>query len=168
MPTAVPPGAAERQLLYRVSATSDCKFVRWDAPFADAERPSVYVLGDEQDDSRSLTVLVAPGGTEVYPKYLVRFSVVYAYLSEEEGRWFKPHEQPEPWTLPRDARCAFLCTSGSEWWAAYGGQFLDLEGVEPAHFVLLGGDNEVEVFAATAPEIEMLSSPGTLTLTHAV
>ena len=150
-----------------MSATSDCAFVRWDVPFADARHPSVYALGDEQDGSRSLTVLIAPGGTEVYPKYLVRFSTVYAYLSEEEGRWFKPQEQPEPWPIPNDVRCAFLCTSGGEWWAAYGAQCRDVDGVEPAHFILLGGDNEVEVFAAADPEIERVDGPDTLTLTHA-
>ena len=151
-----------------MSANSHCTFIRWDVAFADAKYPSVYVLGDEEGSSRHLSVLVAPDGIGAYPKYLVRFSSVYAYLCEEEERWFKPHEEPESWPFPRDARCALLCTSGSEWWAAYGGQSRDIEGIEPAHFILLGGDNEVEVFAAADPLIETINSPRSITLTYAV
>ena len=41
-------------------------------------------------------------------------------------------------------------------------------GAAPAHYYVFGGDNEVEVMAATDPEIEEVHGPQAVAVTHAV
>ena len=49
----------------------------WDVPFSSARYPSILLISESHGDSTVLVVL-APDGTDRYPKYLVRFSAVYA------------------------------------------------------------------------------------------
>ena len=62
------------------------KLIRWETPFTEARCPSVGLLitskGIEVD---ILKAVVAPGGIDEYPKYLVDFGRVIAFTCFEEA-----------------------------------------------------------------------------------
>lgn len=93
-----------------MSSNQKYDLIRWDTPFAEVSFPAVWIIGDEEDESRTLTVGVAPDGLEKYPKYLIRFRHVLAYKSEEESQWTEQTE--EKLTFDPNSKCSFLRPEG--------------------------------------------------------
>ena len=148
--------------------------IRWNVPFADVVHPAVWIIGDEQDTNRTvsvhpLTVAVAPEGIDRYPKYLIHFQHVLAYKSENEMKWTDWSPLADLAIAP-DAKCTCLRPAGSYWWETYGGQLSDFYGldVDSMHYYLFGGDYYVEVFGAHDPDIEKVTEPRTIVLKYAV
>jgi hypothetical protein len=141
----------------------------WDTPFAREKCASIWLIPETHGDSTA-TVVVAPGGVDAYPKYLVRFSAVYGYLCEEEagGLGFQGGWTPGS---PVRVGCAFVWRDSPQA-AGYAPFIPDMPfhgGTGPVvHYVLLGGDNNVGVISAEAPGIERVDHPRQLTVTHEV
>jgi hypothetical protein len=133
----------------------DMRMVRWDAPFADATLPSVTLL---PDPGGLVRVVVAPGGIDRYPKYLVVFDGdVVAFREEDET--FAPAIPSAH--LEDDFGCARLCLD-SPWLKEYerwGDYFEDFMGGPLRHYLLIGGDSVVELLATGTPSISTIDGP---------
>jgi len=104
------------------------KLIRWETPFTEARCPSVGLLitskGIEVD---ILKAVVAPGGIDEYPKYLVDFGRVIAFTCFEEA-----HSPERGFYHTGDTPVSF------------------------AHYVIFGGDNNVEVITPDTPAVEVI------------
>lgn len=130
-----------------------------------AERyPSVTVLLEPEGESTA-ALIVAPGGLDRYPKFLVRFSAVYAVTCEEEAQAVTELGEPA------EGEYAYIW-SASPYPRSYSSLFPDFAlrgGASPVkHYVVLGGDNFVSVVSAAPPSIEQIDGPRTITVMHPV
>ena len=147
-----------------------CKDLQiWDTPFARERWPSIWLIPETHGESTA-TVVVAPGGVNAYPKYLVRFSAVYAFESEEEagGLTFQDGSIQRS---TEDLGCAYVWRDSpqAKGYAPFVPDMPFHGGRGPVvHYVLLGGDNNVGVISAEPPTIERVDNPRHLTLTHEV
>lgn len=132
--------------------------ILWETPFSDG-CPSVTVIPDYSDDC-DLALVVRSGSC---PRYLVQFKFVPAFRVHEEGM------MPASWTfpLPGDSnKCSFIIPE-STWVREFKGVsgFIEASYAQPfsnlKHFVIIGGDNVVEVISYE-PTIEVVESPRVL------
>ncbi len=137
---------------------------RWYLPFRKDAYPSVTLISEPDGDSTAVLV-VAPHGLDAYPKYIVRFSAVYAITCEEEGKSITDLGEPQHgdyayvWTdSPYTRSYATLLPD----FAFRGGKS------KIKHYVILGGDNFASVVSAAEPTIEQVDGPATITVAHAV
>src|SRR5262245_6706400 len=128
--------------------------VRWDAPFAEARDPSVSLITERGGDAAIL--VVAPLGTDQYPKYLVRFDRVLVSFCYEEAVALD-RDYPALTGIERSV-CAYLW-GNSPWLRASSGvaDSLELSGLQ--HYLVFGGDSIVELIASGQPKVERLDSP---------
>lgn len=143
---------------------------RWETPFTDARDPSVGVIVEaDEGGADALTLVVAPGGLDKYPKYLVRFASVVAFTCREEA--FAP-EVPGLADAPfEDRRASAHLWTGSPWVESYrkGGPLVPAAGDgELRHYLVFGGDNTVEVVSSAEPELKEVAAPRLLVARHAV
>ncbi len=136
----------------------------WDVPFRRDVCPSVSLIFEPEGESTAALV-VAPGGLDAYPKYIVRFSSVYAITCEEEAQSVTDlGEAPQ-------GDCAYVWAD-SPYAASYHELFPDFafRGGEGhiRHYIVLGGDNFTSVVSASEPTIELVDGPMTITVAHAV
>ena len=61
----------------------------WQTPFTFATHPSVSLITEPDGEGTALLV-VAPGGLDTYPKYVVRFSHVFSITCGEEAGFLLP------------------------------------------------------------------------------
>ncbi|MBX7054890.1 MAG: hypothetical protein K1X36_08035 [Pyrinomonadaceae bacterium] len=132
------------------------KRVRWNTPFTDSRFPSATIITGPNEPSYTVEVVVAPSGIDSYPKYVVDFGNVIAYSCMEEMHF------PERDIL--EAECAETDLSAYElldstWVESYrkGEYFLfNTDGEESEqlrHYMIVGGDNIVEVITKNTPQI---------------
>jgi hypothetical protein len=133
----------------------------WDAPFNQCDFPSVGLVV-EPDGVGTALLVVAPGGLDAYPKYLVRFTDVFSVTCGEEagfevdlGQTSTPgHATAYVWDAsPHSA--AYANT-------AYGANMV------VRHYVVFGGDNIASVVSGAAPVIEVVPAPTALSVRYAV
>jgi hypothetical protein len=133
----------------------------WTTPFSTARSPSAYLILEPAGE-RTATLVVAPGGLDSYPKYLVHFQDVLAISCEEEigaleARW-GINSTP--------ISCAFILEASpavESYNSTPVGMRVDLQ-----HFLVLGGDNHVSVVARKSPMIEEVCSPQQLIVQHEI
>ena len=141
----------------------------WETPFARDKWPSVWLIPETHGDSTAM-VVVAPKGVDAYPKYLVRFSAVYAFTSDEEAGSLGFADGAAHGSAI-EAGCAYIWRDSPR--AASYGQFVpDLPfrgGAGPVvHYLFFGGDNNVGVVSAEQPEIQRVDNPRSLVVAHEV
>ena len=136
----------------------------WDVPFRKSSYPSVALI-IEHDGESTPALVVAPGGLDKYPKYIVRFSSVYAVTCEEEA------EAVTDLGESAQGDYAYIWAD-SPYTASYQTLFPDFAfrgGVDTLkHYVVLGGDNFASVVAAAEPTIEQVDAPMTISVAYAV
>jgi len=108
---------------------------------------------------------VAPNGTDRYPKYLIRFSAVYAFTSEEEGGGIMDFlSTTDPSKL--GSSCAWIWmdsphSAGYESW----GEMRLRGGTGPVvHYLIFGINNNIGVVTGEVPSIERVDGPRSLDL----
>lgn len=133
---------------------------RWDTPFTDlpALRIRVMIEGRPQH-GEGVTLIVEPSGTEAYPKYLVRFPSVSAFVHLEETLTPRTGGPDDG-----DAHASACVWSGSPWVRAQD----DGEAPADRHYVVFGDDRVIEVVSRSEPEVETVTSPQVLELRHAI
>ena len=133
----------------------------WEAPFTSARDPSVGLIAEEAGEGTAALV-VAPGGLDAYPKYIVRFKHVFAVTCGEETGFLLSLGQE---LLPREV--AAYIWSDSPHAAAYQQTAYGV-GLKVRHYVVLGGDNIASVIAGSPPSIETVLAESEITVRYAV
>jgi hypothetical protein len=136
----------------------------WDVPFHKDAYPSVTLIS-EPDGESTAALVVAPRGLDAYPKYIVRFSSVYALTCEEEAQAVTDLGEP------REGEYAYIWAD-SPYSKSYSSLFPDFAfrggDAHIKHYVVLGGDNFASVVSASEPTVERVDGPMTITVAHAV
>src|ERR1035441_10291173 len=136
----------------------------WDTPFSCAKYPSVWVIAESHGDS-TLSVVVCPGGLDAHPKFVVRFTSVYAFSVEEEARsGIGSFIGPDG--LIQKVGCAYIWLT-SPYIKDFVPEMPFRGGRGPLkHYVILGGDNNVGVVSAEPPTIDRVDAPSKVTVTY--
>ena len=101
-----------------------------------------------------LKVIVAPFGLDAYPKYLVNFEHVIGFTCMEEA--FSPKRDFDLSMLEEKDLSAYEYLD-SPWIKSYESGIDVLPGVGPLrHYLIFGGDNNVEVISRIVPTFEMV------------
>ena len=146
------------------------RLVRWETPFCNGRWPSVYLIKEDRSgDFEQLLAIVRPSGFEEYPKYIVHFGVILAFTSMEECGAPRDFSRVE---CPKEEICSYEYI-GSPWLGSYDGMEYFRNGPkddktnEPLklrHYLIFGGDNNIEVISPNIPRIEIVTGPRTLNL----
>ena len=140
------------------------RIVRWETPFTDAFYPSVVLLATPfplmSQKGIGVKVIVAPDGIDKYPKYLVDFGEVLAFTCLDEGccpeRNFNSATFDETITSAK-----FVCTLqwlDSPWLKSYEGCDDPESKAEFSHYLIFGGDYNVEVITQNSPKIKVVKA----------
>ena len=143
------------------------KLIPWETPFTAASFPSVGLLiATKSDGADLLKALVAPKGIDQYPKYLVDFGEVIAFSCMEEA--YAPEQNFVHASDDDRSLCAYeslespLLASYVSWAPIYFGNESD----SFYHYLIFGGDNNIEVITPNRPVIETISQKRTLTIDY--
>jgi hypothetical protein len=140
------------------------KFIRWETPFTDREFPSVGLLVSQaNEDHDDLLAVVAPDGIDRYPKYVVNFGSVLAFTCMEELGC--PERDFGELTIEDPKLCAYQCLD-SPWLNAYAG--LQRQPGPLNHYLIFGGDNNIEVVSYNVPTIETITEARMLQLDYGI
>ena len=116
----------------------------------------------EPDGEGTVLLIVAPGGLDTYPKYLVRFSHVFSVTcSEEAGFTLNLGQNSSPTNVVAhiwDASPQAAAYSAT----AFAAHF------ELRHYVVFGGDNIASVISGAQPIIETVAHPTEIVVRCAV
>ncbi|MEQ1643520.1 MAG: hypothetical protein ABL959_08780 [Pyrinomonadaceae bacterium] len=132
------------------------KFIRWETPFTDTKYPSAVVITGPNDKDCPVEVVVAPSGWDKYPKYVVDFGETIAFSCMEEMH-FPERDFAEAET--EDEGLSAYEFINSTWLEAYrDGEFFlfntkEGDDEQLRHFLILGGDNYIEVITKNTPSI---------------
>lgn len=150
------------------------RIVRWETPFTDAFYPGGALMTTPYDADLKKgvgsIVLVSPGGIGQYPQYLVDFGEVLACTSMEEACC--PDNDFSSATLDEAITgenfiCAFQWFE-SPWLKSYE-PCHDPEGLGLfSHYLLFGGDNNVQVITKNTPEIRTIRESERVTFEWAI
>jgi hypothetical protein len=141
------------------------KLIRWETPFSKAVLPSVILLNltDVYKSTDLLTLIVAPDGIDKYPKYLAKFENIIAFTCMEEA--YSPEREYSK-VEAEEVSCAYEWID-SPWLKAYeqGEHFIAGGKTKPFyHYVIFGGDNNVEIITPNRPFIEIISEKTTINI----
>ena len=133
----------------------------WDTPFAETLFPGVAVAPDAEC-SNCVSVVVSPSGIDQYPKYILRFEPFGAYRCDDES--LASIESFN--TVARSGSASTYKWEGSPWLEQFvkdsGGLANSYHGKPLEHFVILGGDLNVDVLAPNPPTVEVVNEPRVL------
>lgn len=133
------------------------KIVRWNTPFTDSPYPAVEFLTTiEKDKYNVLKVLVAPLGIDEYPKYLLDFGQVIAFTCMEEAH--APERNFDSASITETNLSAYQWID-SPWLKSYEPQIHFISSGHLgyfSHYLIFGGDNNVEVITPYKPSIELI------------
>lgn len=133
----------------------------WETPFTYAQYPSVGLVMEPHGEQTAL-LIVAPGGLDAYPKYLVRFAHVFAVTcGEEAGAILELGQEHSPGEV-----IAHLWDA-SPHSAAYANTAFGAN-LAIRHYVVFGGDNIASVVCGGTPTIETIFAPAELVIRYAV
>ena len=138
------------------------KIVRWETPFTDAFFPSVILLATffpiSSKEVNGVKVVVAPDGVDKYPKYLVDFGEVITFTCMDEGccpqRDFGSATFDETITSAK-----FVCSMqwfNSPWLKSYEGCHDPYSEGKFSHYLIFGGDNNIEIITQNTPTIRVV------------
>lgn len=136
------------------------KIVRWETPFTDSFYPSVVLLATPFPlDSQKTTgakVIISPNGIDKYPKYLVDFDEVLAFTCLEESCC--PERDISSAIIDEEIKndksvCAFKWID-SPWLKSYEGCHDPLSEGKFSHYLIYGGDNNIEIITKNIPFIK--------------
>lgn len=133
----------------------------WDTPFTQCSFPSVGLVV-EPDGVGTALLVVAPGGLDAYPKYIVRFTDVFSVTCGEEAGFevvLGQHSGP--------GNATAYVWDASPHAAAYADTAYGADMVV-RHYVVFGGDNIASVVSGAAPVIETVSAPTAFSVRYAV
>ena len=149
-------GFAPRQRRRYISFVMS-KLIRWETPFTDEQRPSVgLIITTKEEETDILQAIVAPKGIDVYPKYLVTFGEVIAFTCFEEAH--APERDFASAEFVEEKVCAYEYLD-SPWLKSYSGWLPIYFGNETDsfyHYLIFGGDNNIEVITPNRPKIEVI------------
>lgn len=134
------------------------KIIRWQTPFTDVKFPSV-ALGVTNSFGKwnDVTAVVMPQGTDKYPKYLVKFGEVIAFTCFEEAN--APERDFTFENLEEKNLCAYQYLD-SPWLKSYKPWIEHFnfhnDPVEANHYLIFGGDNNIEIITTNEPTIEII------------
>ncbi len=144
------------------------RFIRWKTLFTDNRLPSAtIVVKPISPESDEICAIVAPTGIDQYPKYIVNFGEVVAFTCMEEMHF--PERDFAGASFDEEGLAAYEYLD-STWLRAYskGEYFLyNVDGGKSErlrHYLIVGGDNNIEVITRNEPTFEVVDSPTTLTL----
>ncbi len=138
------------------------RFVRWETPFTDKRWPSATVMTGPNHPNYDLEVVVAPFGIDSYPKYIVNFGDVVAFSCMEEMHF--PERDFGEAECDEEGLAAYEFLD-SAWLESYrkGDYFLfNTDGGKEEqlkHFLIVGGDNNVEVVTKYTPTFRQVDGP---------
>jgi hypothetical protein len=145
------------------------KLIRWETPFTDSRFPSVGLLIHASSDGTDiLKAVVAPHGLDEYPKYLVNFGNVIAFTCMEEA--FCPERDFDP-TMCEDRNLSAYQYLDSPWLKSYEDGKHFIAGGHPGtcyHYLIFGGDNNVEVITPNVPTVDIIEQKGVLLIKYEV
>jgi hypothetical protein len=133
----------------------------WETPFTYAPFPSVNLIV-ESDGEETALLIVAPGGLDTYPKYLVKFTEVFAFTCEEEAGATLDLGQS---TVPKDT-FAYVWAESPH----VGNYLKTIFGTDKylEHYVVIGGDNIISIVCAAPPSIEEITARRELSVTYMI
>lgn len=150
--------------LHNPEATSD--LIRWDVPFAIGLCPSVGII--TQSDTSTIVLVVRPHGFGQYPQYLVRFRDVVTLLRYEETCAI----QREWDSLVRSEYGLYAYRWVTSPWVQHYKVLEDImfnkSGEKLHHYILLGGDDIVEVVALGEAVVERVDKRMVIEVKHEV
>jgi hypothetical protein len=136
------------------------KLIRWDTPFTNSFYPSVVLLATPfplmSKKGVGVKAVVAPDGVDKYPKYLVNFGEVIAFTCFEEAH--APERDFASATVEEERLCAYEYLD-SPWlksYAAWSPFFFGNETDSFYHYLIFGGDFNIEVVTPNKPTIEIV------------
>ncbi len=133
------------------------KLIRWNTPFTDKQRPSVgLIITTEADEIDILKAIVAPKGIDAYPKYLITFGEVIAFTCFEEAH--APERDFASATVEEERLCAYeyLDSPWLKTYAAWTPFYFGNETDSFYHYLIFGGDNNIEVITPNRPTIDIV------------
>jgi len=131
------------------------KLVRWETPFTEIQFPSVgLIITTKADDADILKAVVAPKGIDTYPKYLVTFGEVVAFTCFEEAH--APERDFVSASIEEENLCAYeyLDSPWLKTYAAWSPFYFGNETSSFYHYLIFGGDNNIEVITPNRPTID--------------
>lgn len=140
------------------------KLIRWETPFTDSEWPSAELFFSSYGDGRvRISAAVCPSGIDKYPKYVVDFGEALAFTSFEEAL------APEIHTFPAEVEGSWKCAC--EWvdspWAESYAVMWNVGKADPLrHYLIFGGDNNLEILTHTIPSFETVEQPRTVAASY--
>ena len=140
------------------------KLVRWETPFTNSKFPSVALIVTSTSGRwNDVKALVMPHGTDKYPKYLVSFGEVIAFTCFEEAH--APERDFSEATIEERKLCAYQYFD-SPWIKTYESWVEHIsfpnEPVPIFHYLIFGGDNNIEVVTTNVPTILRIEQSETL------
>jgi hypothetical protein len=132
------------------------KLVRWDTPFTEIQFPSVGLIITVKRDNADILKAIVAKGIDNYPKYLVTFGEVIAFTCFEEAQ--APKRDFDSATIEVENLCAYeyidspWLNSYADWKPIYFGN----ETSSFYHYLIFGGDNNIEVLTPNRPKIEIV------------
>ena len=137
------------------------KLVRWETPFTNTKFPSVALIVTSASDRwNDVKALVMPDGTDRYPKYLVSFGEVIAFTCFEEA--YAPERDFSSSAVEEPGLCAYQYFD-SPWIKSYENLVEHVSFPnKPAplfHYLIFGGDNNIEVVTIKVPTIRKSERP---------
>lgn len=146
--------------------SSMSKLIRWDTPFTEAQFPSVGLLITTKFNKTDIVkAVVAPYGVDQYPKYLVDFGEALAFSCMEEAN--APKMDYVSAEIDENKLCSYEFLD-SPWLRSYEPQkyFVRADVVTFSHYLIFGGDNNIEVITPDLPTIETITQPTMLKLQY--
>lgn len=148
------------------------RFIRWETPFTDKRWPSAVILVQPvATGPYPVSALVAPFGVDNYPKYLVHFGEAVAFTCMEEMHF--PERDTAEAECKEEGLAAYEYLD-STWLKSYEkGEFFlfNIDGGNSErlrHYLIVGGDNNIEVITKNEPIFETVDAPTSLTLNFVV
>jgi hypothetical protein len=133
------------------------KLIRWDTPFTEIQFPSVgLIITTKADEADILKAIVAPKGIDAYPKYLITFGEVIAFTCFEEAH--APERDFASATVEEERLCAYeyLDSPWLKTYAAWTPFYFGNETDSFYHYLIFGGDNNIEVITPNRPTIDIV------------
>ncbi len=145
------------------------RIVRWETPFTDAFYPSVVLVATPFPLSSRKGVgvkVIVAAGIDEYPKYLIDFGEVIVFTSMDEGCCPEKDFGSATFdkTITSDKRISAFQWFNSPWLKAYEGCHDPYSEGKFSHYLIFGGDNNVEIITQNAPTIEIIEGAKVLKL----
>jgi hypothetical protein len=116
------------------------------------------IITTEAGETDILKAIVASKGIDAYPKYLVTFGEVIAFTCFEEAH--APERDFTSAMVEEERLCAYeyLDSPWLKTYAAWSPFYFGNEADSFYHYLIFGGDNNIEVITPNRPTIEIVEA----------